>query len=246
MKLLVCISKVPDTTTKINFTDNNTKFDTSGVNYIVNPYDEWYALVRALELKEDNGGSVTILNVGPADNDAIIRKALAVGADDAVRINLEPEDASQIAGEIAAYAKDQDYDIVFFGKETIDYNGSIVPGLVAEELELPYVSYATKLEMENNTATIDRDILGGSEKVSVETPFVISAMKGMAEQRIPNMRGIMQARSKPLNVVEPSGAESYTEVTSFEKPEDKGECHYIDADNPGELWELLRNEAKII
>lgn len=246
MKLLVCISKVPDTTTKINFTDNNTKFDTNGVNYIVNPYDEWYALVRALELKEANGGTVTILNVGTADNDAIIRKALAVGADDAVRINLNPQDASQIAGEIANYAKDQGYDIIFFGKETIDFNGSIVPGMVAEKLSLPFVSYASKLDMEGNTATIERDIIGGSETVAVDTPFVVSAMKGMAEQRIPNMRGIMQARSKPLNVVEPSGVNALTEVKSYEKPEEKGECHYIDADNPGQLWELLRNEAKIL
>ena len=246
MKYLVCISKVPDTTTRIQFTDNNTTFDTEGVNYIVNPYDEWYALVRALELKEAQGGSVTILNVGPADNDAVIRKALAVGADEAVRINLAPEDASQIAGEISAYAKDKAFDIVFFGKETIDYNGSIVPGLVAEKLELPYVSYASKLEMEGNTATIERDIMGGTETVSVDTPFVVSAMKGMAEQRIPNMRGIMQARKKPLEEVEPAGAEALTEVKSFEKPEEKGECHYIDADNPGELWELLRNDEKLV
>ena len=246
MKLLVCISKVPDTTAKINFTDNNTKFDESGVNFIVNPYDEWYALVRALELKEAQGGSVTILNVGPADNDAIIRKALAVGADDAVRINLEPQDAAQIAGEISNYAKDQGYDIIFFGKETIDYNGSIVPGLVAGQLDLPYVAYASKLDMEGNKATLVRDILGGSETVSVETPFVVSAMKGMAEQRIPNMRGIMQARTKPLNVVEASGAAGYTSVKSYEKPEDKGETHYIDAENPGELWDLLKNEAKVL
>jgi len=246
MKLLVCISKVPDTTTKINFTDNNTKFDTEGVNYIVNPYDEWYALVRALELKEAQGGSVTILNVGPAENDAVIRKALAVGADDAVRINLDPEDASQIASEISAYAEEQEYDIVFFGKETIDYNSSVVPGLVAAHLDMPFVSYASKLEMEGNKATITRDVSGGTETVTTDTPFVVSAMKGMAEQRIPNMRGIMQARKKPLDVVEPSGAESLTEVQSFEKPDDKGECHYIDAENPEELWDLLKNEAKVL
>lgn len=246
MKLLVCISKVPDTTTKIKFTDGNTKFDESGVNFIVNPYDEWYALVRALELKESAGGTVTILNVGPADNDAIIRKALAIGADDAVRINIEPQDAWQIASEIAAYAKDQSYDILLFGKETIDYNGSVVPGLVAEILSLPYISYASKLDLSGNTATAVRDVIGGSETVSVETPFVISAMKGMAEQRIPNMRGIMQARTKALEVVEPSGSAAKTKVVSYEKPEDKSECHYIDADSPGELWNLLRNEAKVL
>jgi len=246
MNFLVCISKVPDTTTKINFANDNTEFDTNGVNYIVNPYDEWYALVRALELKEAAGGSVTILNVGPPENDAIIRKALAIGADNAVRVNLDPQDAFQIAGEIANYAKTDSFDVIFFGKETIDYNGSIVPGLVAEMLDLPYVSYASKLEMNGNAATIERDIIGGSEINEVDTPFVVSAMKGMAEQRIPNMRGIMQARSKPLTVLEPSGAASKTKVKEFEKPEDKGSCHYIDAENAAELWNLLKNEAKVL
>ncbi len=246
MKLLVCISKVPDTTAKINFTNENTALDVNGVNFIVNPYDEWYALVRALELKEANGGSVTILNVGPAENDAVIRKALAIGADSAVRINLDPQDAFQIAGEISNYAKSEQFDIVFFGKETIDYNGSIVPGLVAEMMDLPFVSYAAKLDVAGTTATVERDVPGGSEINQIDTPFVVSAMKGMAEQRIPNMRGIMQARTKPLTVVEPTGVAVKTSVKQFEKPAEKASCHYIDAENAGELWNLLKNEAKVL
>lgn len=246
MKLLVCISKVPDTTSKINFTENNTKFDENGVNFIVNPYDEWYALVRALELKEANGGTVTILNVGLAENDAVIRKALAIGADNAVRINVAPSDSVQVASEISTYAKAEGYDIIFFGKETIDGNNSLVSGLAAGFLDLPFVSYASKLDLEGNTATIQRDIVGGTETVQIDTPFVISAMKGLAEQRIPNMRGIMQARTKPLTVVEPAGADDKTSIKSYEKPEESSECRYVDAANPAELWDLLKNEAKIL
>jgi electron transfer flavoprotein beta subunit len=246
MKILVCISKVPDTTAKIAFTDNNSKFDTSGVQFILNPYDEWYALVRALELKEANGGSVTVLNVGPADNDPTIRKALAIGADDAVRINLDVKDAHNTAQQIAHFAKEENYDMIMFGKETIDYNGSQVGGMVAAILDLPYISYATKLEMNGNTATIERDIQGGKEVVEVEAPFTLSAAKGMAEARIPNMRGIMAARTKPLKVVEPQSAEDATEITRFELPEAKGVCKYVEAENAGELLEFLRNEAKII
>ena len=246
MKILVCISKAPDTTSKIAFTDNNTAFDKNGVQFIINPYDEWYALVRGLELKEANGGSVTILNVGGADNDPTIRKALAIGADDAVRINMEPTDALGVAKQIADYAKENAFDMVLCGKETIDYNGSQVGGMVAAFLDQPFVSNASKLDMVGNTATIERDIQGGKEIIEVDTPFVLSAAKGMAEARIPNMRGIMAARTKPLQVVEPSAFENTTEVASYELPPAKGACKMVSADNPAELLELLRNEAKII
>ena len=246
MKILVCISKAPDTTSKIAFTDNNTAFDKNGVQFIINPYDEWYALVRGLELKEANGGSVTILNVGGADNDPTIRKALAIGADDAVRINMEPADALGVAKQIADYAKENAFDMVLCGKETIDYNGSQVGGMVAAFLDQPFVSNASKLDMVGNTATIERDIQGGKEIIEVDTPFVLSAAKGMAEARIPNMRGIMAARTKPLQVVEPSAFENTTEVASYELPPAKGACKMVSADNPAELLELLRNEAKII
>lgn len=246
MKILVCISKAPDTTAKIAFTDNDTKFDENGVQFIVNPYDEWYALVRGLELKEANGGSVTVLNVGEADNDPVIRKALAIGADDAVRINAKTDDALYVAKQIANYAKEQGFDLVLCGKETIDYNGSQVAGMVAELMGTPYVSLASKLDLNGNTATIEREIEGGVEVIEVATPFVLSAAKGMAEARIPNMRGIMAARSKPLNVVEASEATNSTVVTGFTLPAAKTGCKYVDADNVAELVNLLHNEAKAI
>ena len=246
MNILVCISKVPDTTSKIAFTDNNTKFDVNGVQFIVNPYDEWYALVRALEIKEAQGGKVTVINVGLADNDPTIRKALAIGADEAIRINTDPKDALNAAKQIAAHAKDNAYDMILCGKETIDYNGSQLGGMIAALLDQPYISYASKLDMNGNTATIERDIQGGKEVLEVNAPFVLSAAKGMAEARIPNMRGIMAARTKPLNVIEAVDASDSTEIVSFELPAAKGDCKYVDADNPGELLELLRNEAKVL
>jgi electron transfer flavoprotein beta subunit len=246
MNILVCISKVPDTTSKIAFTDGDTKFDTNGVQFIVNPYDEWYALVRALEIKEADGGKVTVLNVGTAENDPTIRKALAIGADDAVRIDINPKDAMATAKQITEYAKGKDYDMILCGKETIDYNGSQVAGMVAALLGQPYISYASKMDMNGNTATVERDIQGGKEVIEVQTPFVLSAAKGMAEARIPNMRGIMAARTKPLEVVPPADSADATSIVKFELPAEKGDCKYIDADNAGELLELLRNEAKVL
>ena len=245
-KILVCISKAPDTTAKIAFTDGDTKFDENGVQFIVNPYDEWYALVRGLELKEANGGSVTVINVGRADSDPIIRKALAIGADDAVRIDADTNDALYVAKQIANYAKENAYDMVFCGKETIDYNGSQVAGMVAELMNAPYVSLASKLDMVGNIATIERDVEGGVEVVEITTPFVLSAAKGMAEARIPNMRGIMAARTKPLNVVAATDASNATTIKSFSLPPAKSGCKYVDADNVEELVNLLHNEAKAI
>ena len=246
MKILVGISKAPDTTTKISFTDNNTKFNEDKVQFIVNPYDEWYALVRGLELKEANGGTVTTITVGGADHDPIIRKALAIGADDAVRINAEPTDAYFVAKQIAEYAKNQNYDLILLGKETINYNGSQVGGMVAEMMDMPYVSIASKMEVEGNTATLERDIQGGLEVVEGELPLVVSCAKGMAEQRIPNMRGIMAARTKPLNVVEPAESDALTEVVEYSLPPEKGDVKLIDPENMDELIEKLHNEAKVI
>ncbi len=246
MKILVCVSKTPETTSKISFTDGGSEFDTNGVNFIMNPYDEWYALVRALELKEKAGGSVTILNVGPAANDAVIRKGLAIGADNAVRINAEPQSALFTAKEIANYAKSEGFDLVMFGKETIDYNGSEVGAMVAELLDMPYISFANHLEIDGNKATISRDIEGGTEVAEVETPFALSASKGLAEQRIPNMRGIMMAKRKPLTVVEPSGAEDLAVTVHFELPEEKSGVTLIEPENMEELVRLLHEEAKVI
>jgi len=246
MKILVAISKAPDTTSKIKFTADNTAFDTNGVQFIVNPYDEWYALVRGIELKEANGGSVTTITVGGADCDPVIRKALAVGADDAVRIDAEPTDAFQVAKEISDYAADKGFDLVLFGKETIDYNGSQVPGMVAGLMDLPYISNASQLDVDGNTMKAVRDIQGGTEELETSAPLVLSAAKGMAEQRIPNMRGIMAARSKKLEVVPSSGAEALTEITSYELPPAKSAVKLVDPDNMEELVNLLHNEAKAL
>ena len=246
MKFLVCISKVPDTTSKIDFTDNNSKFNEAGVQYIVNPYDEWYALVRALELKEANGGSVTTITVGPAADDSIIRKALAIGADNAVRIDANPEDAYFAAFQIAEYAKSNGYDVVLTGKETINYNGSQIGGMVAELMDAPFVSLATKMDVNGTTATIEKEMVGGVEVVEVNTPFVLSAAKGMAEQRIPNMRGIMAARTKPLEVIAPVACDSLTSFDTYELPPAKSAVKLIDPENVAELVDLLHNEAKVI
>ncbi len=246
MKLLVCISKTPDTTTKISFTDNDTKFNADRVQWILNPYDEWYALVKALELKEAHGGSVAVINVGGADCDPIIRKALAIGADNAIRVNANPTDAYYVAAQIAEHAKTENYDCIFTGKETIDYNGSQVGGMVAELLNLPFVSLASSLEMEGDTAVIERDIEGGKEVVEASLPMVVSAQKGMAEARIPNMRGIMAARTKPLQVLEPVAAENLTSIEKYELPKQRENCRMVSPDNVAELVELLHTEAKVI
>jgi len=246
MKILVCISKSPDTTSKIAFTDGNTKFDENGVQYIVNPYDEWYALVRALELKEANGGSVTIITVGVAPDDAIMRKALAIGADDAVRIDAEPTDAYFTAMQIAEYAKQHGFDLVMTGKETINYNGSQVAGMIAEALDVNFVSLASSLDVSGTTLTLDTEIVGGIQTVEVSLPAVVSCAKGMAEQRIPNMRGIMAARTKPLTVIPAAAVDALTAFVSYDLPPAKTACKLIDPENMDALVELLHNEAKVI
>lgn len=247
MKILVCISKTPDTTAKIAFTDSNTKFDTNGVQWIINPSDEWYALVRAVELKEKDPATVLhLITVGQADADPIIRKALALGGDEAIRVNADSHDSYYIASQIAAVAKDGGYDLVFTGKETIDYNGSSIGGMVAELLDLPYIALATKFELNGAQATISREIEGGEEVAEVTLPLVLSASKGLAEQRIPNMKGIMGARTKPLKVVEPVAVDTLTTIASFGLPPAKAGVKLVDADNVDELVRLLHEEAKAI
>ena len=246
MKILVCISKTPDTTAKIAFTDNNTKFAQDGVQWIINPYDEWYALVRAIELKEkDPSAIIHLVTVGGADAEPIIRKALALGGDEAIRVNVDSADSFTIASQIAEVAKSGGYDLIFTGKETIDYNGSSIGGMVAELLDLPYVSLATKFELNGTAATINREIEGGEETCEVSLPVVVSCQKGMAEQRIPNMKGIMGARTKPLKVVEPTAVDALTAVASFELPPAKAGVKLVDAENVGELVRLLHEEAKV-
>ncbi|MFI5124343.1 MAG: electron transfer flavoprotein subunit beta/FixA family protein [Chitinophagales bacterium] len=247
MKILVCISKTPDTTAKIAFTDNNRKFAAEGVQWIINPYDEWYALVRAIELKEKDPSIVLhLITVATADADPIIRKALALGGDEAIRVNADSQDSFYVASQIAAVAKDGGYDLIFTGKETIDYNGSSVGGMVAGLLDLPYVSLAAKFDLTAQTATVVREVEGGEETEEVSLPVVVSCQKGMAEQRIPNMKGIMGARSKPLKVLEPQPVEPLTEIVSFELPPAKKGVKMIPAENAEELIRLLHEEAKVI
>jgi electron transfer flavoprotein beta subunit len=247
MKILVCVSKTPDTTSKIAFTNGNTKFDEAGVQWIINPYDEWYALVRAIELKEKDAAiTLHLITVGMADCEPIIRKALALGGDEAIRVNAENSDSYYIAAQIAEVAKQGGYDIIFTGKETIDYNGSSIGGMVAELVDAPYVSLATKFDLTGTTATITREIEGGEEVAEVNLPVVVSCQKGVAEQRIPNMRGIMAARTKPLKVVEPAAIEALTSIVSYELPPAKAGVKLVSPDNVAELVRLLHEEAKVI
>jgi electron transfer flavoprotein beta subunit len=247
MKILVCVSKTPDTTSKIAFKDGNTRFDETGVQWIINPHDEWFALVRAIELKEkDPAATVHLVTVGGADAEPIIRKALALGGDEAIRVNAESQDSYFIAAQIAEVAKQGAYDLVFTGKETIDFNGSSIGGMVAELLDTPYISLATKFDLNGTTATVTREIEGGEEVAEVALPVVVSCQKGVAEQRIPNMRGIMAARTKPLKVVEPAAVDTLTEIAGFELPPAKAGVKLVAADNVAELVRLLHEEAKVI
>ena len=245
MKILVCISNVPDTTTKITFTNDNTQFNSAGVQFIVNPYDE-IALSRAIELCEGGNGTVTVINVGESTTDPTIRKALAIGADDAVRIDALPRDAYFTAYQIAEYAKANDFDMILCGRESIDYNGSQVAAMIGEFMDIPSISIIKKLDYDGKTATIEREIEGGKEVVSVTGKFVASCAEGTAEAKIPNMRGIMSARTKPLQVIAAQPIEELGKVTKFETPAPRGAVKLIPAENAEELISLLHKEAKVI
>ncbi|MGB2403886.1 MAG: electron transfer flavoprotein subunit beta/FixA family protein [Flavobacteriaceae bacterium] len=248
MKILVCISHVPDTTSKINFVENDTKFDTNGVQYIINPNDE-FGLTRAIWFKEKEGAEVDVINVGGSETEPTLRKALAIGADKAIRVNVEALDATQVAKEIVAVIEGGNYDLIIAGRESIDYNGGMVPGMIAAMLDVSYVNNCVGLEIAGTAATAIREIDGGKETVTTNLPLVIGSQKGLVEEsdlKIPNMRGIMMARKKPLDVVESVGAESLTATTNYEKPAPKGEVKLVDADNVDALIDLLHNEAKVI
>ncbi|APG61419.1 electron transfer flavoprotein subunit beta/FixA family protein [Christiangramia salexigens] len=248
MKILVCISHVPDTTSKINFTEGDTKFDTNGVQFVINPNDE-FGLTRAMWFKEKQGASVDVVNVGTADTEPTLRKALAIGADSAIRVNTPATDGFQVAKELAKVVKDGGYDLVIAGRESIDYNGGMVPGMLAGLLDANFISNCISLEVEGDKAKAIREIDGGKETLTASLPLVIGGQKGLVEEsdlKIPNMRGIMQARKKPLNVVEPSETTVKTEVVKFEKPAPKGDVKLVDAENLDELIDLLHNEAKAI
>ena len=247
MNILVCISKTPDTTAKIAFTEGNTKFDENGVQWIINPYDEWYSLVRAIELKEkDPTTNIHLITVGGPEAEPIIRKALALGGDEAIRVNSNSNDSYVIAQQIAAIAKQGLYDLIMTGKETIDYNSACIGSMLSAILDLPFVSLANHLEMNGNTATIQREIEGGEETNEVILPMIISCQKGMAEQRIPNMRGIMAARTKPLKVVDPVATNAHTSIKEFSLPPTKTGVKLIAPDQMDELVKLLKEEAKVI
>ena len=247
MNILVCISKTPDTTAKIAFTEGNTKFDENGVQWIINPYDEWYSLVRAIELKEkDPTTNIHLITVGGPEAEPIIRKALALGGDEAIRVNINSNDSFVIAQQIAAIAKQGAYDLIMTGKETIDYNSACIGSMLSAILDLPFVSLANHLEVNGNTAIIQREIEGGEETNEVILPMIISCQKGMAEQRIPNMRGIMAARTKPLKVVDSVATNAHTSIKEFSLPPAKTGVKLIAPDQMEELVKLLKEEAKVI
>ena len=245
MKILVCISNVPDTTTKITFNNDNTEFNTAGVQFVLNPYDE-IALSKAIDLCEGGKGSITVINVGDAGTEPTIRKALAIGADDAVRINAAPRDAYFVAYQIAEYAKAQNFDLILTGRESIDHNGAQVPAMIAELLDIPSVSIIKHLDFDGKTATMNREIEGGKEVLEVEAPFVASCAEGVAEWKIPNMRGIMSARTKPLQVIEPAALPQHIKVEKYETPAPRSAVKMIDAEDVAGLVNLLHTEAKVI
>ncbi len=244
MKILVCISHVPDTTSKINFVESSTKFDTTGVQFIIGPYDD-YALARAIELKEATPGTTaTVINVGLPDTEPTIRKALAIGADDAIRVNADPTDSFFVATQIAEHAKG--YDLVLMGRESIDYNSGVVHAMVGEILGLPSISPVMKLDIEGTKVKMTVEIEGGKELVEANLPLVAGCQEPIAEWKIPNMRGIMSARTKPLKVVEPKATQPTAVIQKFELPAPKGTVKMISADNVAELVTKLKSEAKVL
>ncbi|MGV4413625.1 electron transfer flavoprotein subunit beta/FixA family protein [Chryseobacterium sp. T1] len=248
MKILVCISSVPDTTSKINFTADKSAFDKNGIQWVINPLDE-FALTKAIKLQESQAATVTVVNVGDAGTEAVVRKALAIGANDAVRVNTEAKDSFSVAKEIAKVAQEGAYDIILMGKESIDYNGGAVPGMVAALLGQPFVNACVGLDVNGAEATAVREIEGGKETISVKLPAVIAGQKGIVEEKdliIPNMRGIMSARTKPLQVVEPTNTEIKVEAVSFDSVPARAAVKLVAPDNLDELVRLLHEEAKVI
>lgn len=249
MKILVCLGHVPDTTTKIKFTDQGTKLDKTGVQWIINPWDE-LALTRALEIRE--GGQVpveliSVATVGSSEAEPTIRKALAIGADTGYRVDIEPTDSYQVAVQLAEVARKENFDLILCGIESSDYNGSATGSMLAEILDLPSLSAVSGIKAESGALVFTRDIDGGRETVGLNLPVVLVVQKGIAkEPRIPAMRGIMMARTKPLTVVPAVQTEALTEMVKFDLPAPKPACRKVDADNVKELVSLLQNEAKVL
>ncbi|MEO0468627.1 MAG: electron transfer flavoprotein subunit beta/FixA family protein [Bacteroidota bacterium] len=247
MKILVCISHVPDTTTKIQFAEDGSALNNDGVTFVINPYCE-YGLSKALDMKE--GGvkvdQITVCCVGGPEVEPTLRKALAIGATDAVRINAQPTDSAFVASQLASYAENKEFDLIFTGKESIDFNGSMVPGMLAEHLGFNFVSFATKMDMTgDDTATLEREIDGGVEVIDINLPAVISCQKGISEWRIPNMRGIMAARKKAFSVVSASDAQPSANTVKFAYPPAKEACQYYEVDNTAQLVKDLAGKGII-
>ncbi|WP_366185127.1 electron transfer flavoprotein subunit beta/FixA family protein [Flavobacterium ovatum] len=248
MKILVCISHVPDTTSKINFTNNDSEFDTNGVQFVINPNDE-FGLTRAIWFQEKQGATVTVVSVGGPETEPTLRKALAIGANDAIRVNATPTDGFFVAKQLTEIVKNGGYDLVIAGKESLDYNGGMVPGMIAALTNSNFINSCTEINIEGTNVKAVREIDGGKETVSTTLPLIIGGQKGLVEEkdlRIPNMRGIMTARSKPLTIVEPTDAPTNTKAVKFEKPAPKSAVRLVAADNLDELINLLHNEAKVI
>ncbi|WP_375583135.1 electron transfer flavoprotein subunit beta/FixA family protein [Cyclobacterium xiamenense] len=243
MKILVCITHVPDTTSKIRFTEDNKQLDTTGVQFIIGPYDD-YALARAVELKEQTGGSITVVNVGEKETEPTLRKALAIGADEAIRVDAFPSDAVFVARQIAHLAREGAYDLILMGRESIDFNGGMVHGMVGELLGIPSISPVMKLEIEGKAASISREIEGGKEVITVDLPLIAGCQEPIAEWKIPNMRGIMSARTKPLTAVTPIAARGATSVEKYSVPPAKEAVKLVTTVE--ELVDLLKNDAKIL
>jgi len=248
MKILLMLSVVPDTTSKINFTDNDTKFDKTGIQFVINPHDE-FGLTKAMQIKEKTGAELHVVHVGVQANEPVIRKTLAIGADKAFRIDADPQDSYYTAVQLAEFLKDKDYDLIIAGRESIDYNGGMVHGLVSGMTGIKFINAVIGLELDGNKATVDREIEGGKETLETTLPLIIGGQKGLVKEeelRIPNMRGIMMARRKPLEVLAPVDAPVLTEYVKFEKPPAKSAVKLVDKDNLDELIDLLHNEAKVI
>ena len=248
MKILVCISHVPDTTSKINFTEEDSKFDINGVQFVINPNDE-FGLTRAMWFKEQQGASVDVVHVGGPETEPTLRKALAIGADSAIRVNAEPTDGGYVAKQLAKVVQDGGYDLVIAGRESIDYNGGMVPGMLAAHLKANFINTCIQLDIDGEEVTAVREIDGGKETLKTSLPLVVGVQKGLVQEsdlRIPNVRGIMQARKKPLSVIEPVEAPAPSKAVKFEKPAAKGDVKLIDPENLDELINLLHNEAKVI
>ncbi len=248
MKILVCVSHVPDTTSKINFTNGDADFDTNGVQFVINPNDE-FGLTRAIWFQEQQGANVTVVNVGGPETEPTLRKALAIGANEAIRVNAKPTDGIFVAKQLAEVIKNGGYDLVIAGKESLDYNGGMVPGMIAGLTGANFVNSCISLTVDGTSVKAIREIDGGKETVATTLPLIIGGQKGLVEEkdlRIPNMRGIMTARTKALTILEPIAAEPNTKSIKFEKPAPKSAVKLFAADDLDGLVNALHNEAKVI